>query len=64
MVAGLEMTTQYIGMKLQEATEKAKQAGFTVAVEVIGPQYLDCQYRPNQITFKVKDGVIVNANIG
>lgn len=58
------MTTQYIGMKLQEATEKAKQAGFKVEVEVVGPQYLDCQYRQDRITFKVENGVVISANVG
>ena len=58
------MITHYIGMTLQEATEKAKQAGFKVEVEVVGPQYLDCQYRQDRITFKVENGVVTSAAIG
>lgn len=57
-------TTQYIGMTLQEATIKAQQAGFKVEVKVVGPQYLDCQYRQDRITFKVQNGVVVTASIG
>jgi hypothetical protein len=56
---------QYVGMKVEEATTKAKQAGFViVAVEVTGPQYLDCQYRTDRITLKVENGVVVSAAIG
>ena len=56
--------TEYIGMTLQEATVKAQQAGFEVEVEVPGPQFLDCQYRSNRITFKVVNGIIQTAHIG
>lgn len=56
--------SEYIGMTIQEATIKAQQAGFEVAVEVPGPQFLDCQYRSNRITFKVINGIIQTAKIG
>ena len=56
---------QYVGMKVEEATTKAKQAGFViVAVEVTGPQYLDCQYRTDRITLKVENGVVVSSAVG
>ena len=51
-------------MTLQEATVKAQQAGFKVEVEVVGPQYLDCQYRQDRITFKVKNGVVIATSVG
>lgn len=58
------MPVEYVGMTVQEATTKAEQAGFEVAIEVPGPQYLDCQYRLNRITFKVVNGIIQTAKIG
>jgi hypothetical protein len=58
-------TAQYVGMTSAEATTKAKQAGFAiVAVEITGPQYLDCQYRQDRLTLKVENGVVVSAAIG
>jgi hypothetical protein len=58
-------TSQYVGMTEADATLKAKQAGFAiVAVENIGPQFLDCQYRQDRITLKVENGMVVSAAIG
>jgi hypothetical protein len=58
------MNQQYIGMSVQEATVKAQQAGFKVEIEVVGPQFLDCQYRQDRITFKVENGIVTTANVG
>lgn len=51
-------------MTLAEAKERAKEAGFVVCVEISGQQFLDCQYRQDRITLKVKNGVVVEALIG
>jgi hypothetical protein len=58
-------TEQYVGMKADEATTKAKQAGFAiVAIEITGPQFLDCQYRQDRLTLKVVNDIVVSASIG
>lgn len=56
--------TQYDGMKLAEARRTAVQAGFEVAVELVGIQSLNSEYRQGRITFRVQNDVVLSATIG
>lgn len=58
------MLQEYNGMQIEEATQKAQQAGFEVEVENEGMQRLNCEYRRGRITFKVRNGHVVSAEIG
>jgi hypothetical protein len=67
MVTGLVMDTLtafYHGMTVEAASNRAKAAGFQVCVELDGMQQLNCEYRAGRITFKVQNGLVIDARIG
>lgn len=53
--------SQYVGLKLEEASLQARQAGFEVAVERPGIQRLNCEFRQGRITFQVDHNNVVLA---
>ena len=55
---------QFVGMKIEAASLKAKQAGFEVKVEATGIQILNNDYRSGRITFKVVNGAVASAHVG
>lgn len=59
------MIEQYIGLKVEDATILAKQAGMQVSFAVsTGPQMLNNEFKAGRITFHVENGVVVSASLG
>ncbi len=57
-------TDQFIGMNLGEAIQMAKNNGLEVHVQTYGPMVLNNEFKPNRVSFKVEQGLVVGASLG